>query len=156
MPGTAFVIFVITPFGMKMSPGSAVSNVTMLPTEAVVRFSDRTSVLELVSSTASITMVSLMTVTWKSLSVMAVPRASRASLVLCFGSGVMVYRFPLRATPRAVVAAGDARITVALLKDALVISASALETSFVAGLVSDAIDVPTGIAVPSTPVQRML
>ena len=68
----------------------------------------------------------------------------------------MVYRFPLRATPRAVFASGDARITVALLKDALVISASALETRFVAGLVSDAIDVPTGIVVPSTPVQRML
>ena len=150
------MIFVITPFGMKMSPGSAVSNVTMLPTEAVVRFSDRTSVLELVSSTASITMVSLMTVTWKSLSVMAVPRASRASLVLCLGSGVMVYRFPLRATPRAVVAAGDARMTVALLKADLVMVASAVAVRLVAGFVSDAITVPAGMVVPSKPVQRML
>ena len=62
-PGTAFTIFVITPFGIKMFPASTVSNVTMLPTEAVVKFSDRTSVFALVSSTASITMVSLMTVT---------------------------------------------------------------------------------------------
>ena len=66
----------------------------------------------------------------------------------------MVYRVPFRAMLREALTSLEAIITVALLKLALEIAASADMLRFVAGFVSVAISVPDGTTVPSKPVHR--
>ena len=155
MPATAFKIFEMTPFGMRMSPLSTVANWMMELTVRVVRFSDRTITLELISSTASMTRESSTTDTRKSLSVIAVCNALRFSLTVFSGSGVIVYRVPFRAMLREALTFVEVIITTALLKFALEIAESAEILRLVAGFVSVAISVPAGTTVPSSPVQRM-
>ena len=113
--------------------------------------------LELVSSVASMSSVSVSSArdTLNALSVIAAFSSSSVSRVLFLGSGVMVYSVPFIATPRAAVAFGDAKTTAALLNDVRVIMPSTGFRRLVSGLVSEAIVVPSGMSVPSTPVQRM-